>query len=121
MKMSHIEDELRAIGITPRYRGYAQAALAIELVLEDNTRLCGIMKEVYWEVADLCGCSRYAVERNLRTISHRAWRTAPERLREIAGYPLSASPTASELIAILALYIQRQDAVLSPAAPAAPG
>ena len=121
MKMSHIEDELRAIGITPRYHGYAQAVLAIGLVLEDDARLGSVMKEVYWEVADRCGCSRYAVERNLRTISHRAWRTAPERLREIAGYPLSASPTASELIAILALYIQRRDAVLSPAAPSAPG
>ena len=109
-----IEDELRALGVTKKYRGYAQAVLAIELVLEDVSRLLNMTKEVYWRVAELCDCGRSDIERNLRTISHRAWKVNPDRLEEIAGYPLSTSPTASELITILASHIHRAQSLPAP-------
>ena len=47
------------------------------------------------------------MERNLRTLSLRAWRVNPLRLQEIAPYPLSAPPAASQLITILTTHIQR--------------
>lgn len=103
----YVKDELRVLGITPKYCGYMQSILAVELILEDETRLLNITKEVYWKVADLCGCNRCDIERNLRTISRRAWKVNPARLEEIAGYPLASPPTASEFVTILATHIQR--------------
>ena len=86
-----IHEELQALGITPNYKGYQQAVCAIQLAL----------------VADAMGCARSDIERNLRTLSLRAWRVNPLRLQEITPYPLSAPPAASQLITILTTHIQR--------------
>ena len=47
------------------------------------------------------------VERNLRTVVSRAWQVNPDLLCRMAGYPLTAAPTASEFIEIIASYIIR--------------
>ena len=58
---------------------------------------------------DLLGSGRKwtAVERNIRTAVQIAWRTNPELLREMAGYPLDGPPTASEFLEILSNDVQR--------------
>lgn len=105
--MTVIHDILRSLGITRNYRGYTYIVYAVELVLENENRLNAITKEVYWEVARRYGCEWSAVERNFRTIVKRAWSVNPERLIEIAGYPLAGPPTASEFIEIISNHIQR--------------
>ena len=105
--MLRIYDELQALSITANYKGYRQAALAISLALENEDRLDHVIKEIYWDVADQIGCDRSDIERNLRTVSHRAWKVCRSRLQTIAHYPLSAPPSASEFIAILAVHIKR--------------
>ncbi len=102
-----IQNELHALGITKRYHGYAQVICAIKLALEDENRLMDVTKQIYWAVSDACACSHSCVERNIRTISHVAWKTNPARLKALAGYPLAASPAASEFIAIMVAHIQR--------------
>ena len=92
-----IHEELQALGITPNYKGYQQAVCAIQLALEEESRLRNVTKEIYWVVADAMGCARSDIERNLRTLSLRAWRVNP----------LSAPPAASQLITILTTHIQR--------------
>ncbi len=104
---NRIQDELHALGITKRYHGYTQIICAIELALENENRLMDVTKQIYWVVADACACSRSCVERNIRTISHVAWKTNPARLKEIAGYPLTASPASSEFISIMVAHLQR--------------
>ena len=54
-----------------------------------------------------CGRKWTAVERNIRTAVQIAWRTNPELLREMAGYPLDGPPTASEFLEILSNDVQR--------------
>lgn len=101
-----IQAALRSLGITAQYKGYRQVTMAVQLAMEDEDRLYSVTKAIYWEVADRIHCGRAQIERNLRTISHRAWRVNPSGLREMARYPLTASPTATELIAILVAYLQ---------------
>ena len=45
--LSLIYNELRALGITPNYKGYQQAVCAVQLSLEDEQRLTHICKEIY--------------------------------------------------------------------------
>ena len=73
--------------------------------VEDS--LEAVTKEIYWEVGSRCGRKWTAVERNIRTAVQIAWRTNPELLREMAGYPLDGPPTASEFLEILSNDVQR--------------
>ncbi len=107
--MPRIYEELQALGITANYRGRNQAAKAIQLALEDESRLDHVTKEIYWEVAEFVGCNRSDVERNLRTVAQRAWSVSRDYLTAIAHYHLPAAPTASELIAIVAFHIRQTD------------
>ena len=50
---------------------------------------------------------RAEMDRNIRTAVQIAWRTNPELLREMAGYPLDGPPTASEFLEILSNDVQR--------------
>lgn len=50
-----IHEELQALGITPNYKGYQQAVCAIQLALEEESRLRNVTKEIYWVVADAMG------------------------------------------------------------------
>ena len=120
-----IRRELRALGITRRCRCYGRIVMAIQLAVdqEDSRRAaCGrilaeadsvedsleaVTKEIYWEVGSRCGRKWTAVERNIRTAVQIAWRTNPELLREMAGYPLDGPPTASEFLEILSNDVQR--------------
>lgn len=105
-----VQDLFRCFGITKKYQGYDQAILAIDLVMEDESRLSHITKEIYWEVAEKCSCNWFSVERNIRTISHRAWHVNKNLLIEMAGYELLVQPSTSEFIAILSSYLKRTEA-----------
>ena len=105
--MTIVQDTLRSLGITRKYRGFRYTEISIELVLEDEDRLQAVTKEVYYEAARRCGCKWSAVERGIRTAVQRAWRVNRGRLVEMAGYPLEEPPIASEFIEIVSNHIQR--------------
>lgn len=75
-------NELRTLGITANYKGYKQAAWAIHLALDDERRLDDISKEIYQPIAQLFFCYINSVERNLRTVSRRAWTLQREHFQE---------------------------------------
>lgn len=101
-----IKRVLRNLGITANYAGYQQTAVAIQLILEDESRLRALQREVYPAVAQKCGSSVSCVERNIRTISCRAWEADKQRLIKVAGFQLTAPPSNSQFLAILAEYIR---------------
>ena len=105
--MTQIYDELQRLGITARYKGRNQAAMAIWLALEDEDRLECVVKDIYWVVADTIGCNRLDIERNIRTISSRAWNVSRGRLVTMARYPLACAPSASEFISIVTSHMKR--------------
>ena len=102
-----IRRELRALGITRRCRCYGRIVMAIQQAVDQEDSLEAVTKEIYWEVGSRCGRKWTAVERNIRTAVQIAWRTNPELLREMAGYPLDGPPTASEFLEILSNDVQR--------------
>lgn len=105
--MDEIQEILRELGIGMTYRGYQRTAIAIALALEDESRLTAVTKEIYARTGTQTDCQWTAVERNIRTVIQRAWKVNPQRLTQMAGYPLTAPPTASEFIEIITNHILR--------------
>ncbi len=97
---------LRALGITPNYRGYRQLVMAVQLVLEDEDRFYSLKNEVYLPVANELHCNKHTVERNIRTLILRVWKENKNRLDKVAGYTLTEPPSPGELIAIIASYVR---------------
>lgn len=108
MDILFIYQELQTLGITANYKGRKQIALSVQLAMEDEDRLHNVVKEIYWVVADQIGCDRSDIERNIRTAIRAAWKTNPKRLQELAGYPMYAPPSSSELLSILTTYFMRR-------------
>lgn len=105
--MTTAQDLLRQFGITGCYRGLKYVVFVVELAVSEEERLEAVTKELYMETASHFNCKWTAVERNIRTVAARAWRVNPDLLCEIAGYPLTCTPTASEFIEIVVSYILR--------------
>ena len=106
--MDDINNILRDLSIGKNYKGHREIAYAIQLLLEDEDRLCAVVKEVYIPVAKHFNVEWNAVERDLRTAISRVWRLRRQRLFEIAGYEMEEPPTGSEFLDILLSYAQRQ-------------
>lgn len=104
--MTTILETLRPFGITRCYKGFPLTVYAIHLAVMEEDRLEEITEKIYRETADHFGCKWTAVERNLRTVVSRAWQVNPVCS---AGWlaTLTAAPTASEFIEIIASYIIR--------------
>lgn len=103
---------LRSMGVTANYQGYPIIIYACELILEDETRLFRVMRDLYPDVAKRCNCQVDHVERNVRTIISRIWALQRKRLIEIAGCELEYPPTVSEFLDYITTYIQRSEEVL---------
>ena len=65
--MERINSILRELAIGKNYKGHREIAYAIQLLLEDEDRLCAVVKEIYIPVAEYFHVEWNAVERNLRT------------------------------------------------------
>ena len=74
------------------------------LAVQQPDRLLLVTKWLYPEVAKHYKTTWKCVERNIRTAVHVVWNTNPERLQELAKYPLRKKPKASEFLSILALH-----------------
>lgn len=102
-----LNDSIQSLGITKRYKGCQQLYLCVEYALADETRLLYVTKGIYIPVAEECNCDYRSIERNIRTVASKAWKIDANRLSEMAGYKLAASPSVSELITILVTYVSR--------------
>ena len=102
-----LTETIQSLGISKCYKGYKQLLLSVELALADESRLLCITDNIYNQVANMCNCECYHIERNIRTVANHAWKINPKRLIEIAGYQLESTPSVSELISILVTYIER--------------
>lgn len=79
---SSILDLLRPLGITERYCGVRQLIQAVEMVMENPDT---IQKEVLSVIGAQYSVSWGAVERNLRSISQKAWDTDSGYIEKLAG------------------------------------
>lgn len=96
---------LRQLGLFRNYKGYNRLIYAVYLVLENESRLEAVVKEVYMPVAEKYRCSWCAVERCLRESINRIWITNYEKLCELSNTQLKRPPTPAELLDIIAVHI----------------
>lgn len=96
---------LQQMGATSSYTGFFHTAYAVLLTVKEPRRLLLVTKWLYPDVADYFHTSWYAVERNIRTVVNQIWKTHPEDLSRLAGYPLNKRPSSSQFIFILAEYL----------------
>ena len=103
-----IIDVLRPLGLTERYRGYPILIEAVNQTITNGKSKFPLVQNLYSSIAEEYGFPVHCVERNIRTLAHRAWKVNPGYLQELAGYPLKGPPTVSEFIDILASHVLRQ-------------
>ncbi len=108
METKVIMQDLRMLGIGRRYLGYKSVIRAVRAVLGDENRLLSIKQGVLMPLAQEDGCDWRAIERNIRTVIHRAWCVNREYLGDLAGYPMQQEPTVTEFVEMLAAHVQRR-------------
>ncbi len=102
-----IEQTLHNLGVTRNYRGYRCTLVAVELVLENEDCMVNMMQGLYAPVAEVIGCPRHSIERNIRTVINRVWNTNRPLLFKLAGFPMVMQPTVGEFIDIISTHIIR--------------
>ena len=104
-----IYEIFRHFGITKKYNGHNQAILAVTLVLKHEEQDGYVIKDIYKEVAKEKNGTWFSVDRNIRTLSNKAWRTNKMLLMELAGYELLAPPSSGDFVEMIASHIQRTE------------
>lgn len=110
MDTQTIISDLRTLGIGRQYLGYNITIAAVQLVLDDENRLLCIKQGVFLPLAEQQNCDWRTIERNIRTVIHRAWTVNRPYLSELAGYPMHQEPTVTEFVEILSAHILRESA-----------
>lgn len=103
--MKNIEDTVRSLGIIRTYKGYRQLCCVLRISTGNPQTLQTIRKSIYKEAAHELGCSWTSIERNIRTLSERAWKVNPSTLSEIVGFRLETRPSATVFLESLTYYI----------------
>lgn len=109
METLEIDMLIRSLGISATYRGYRYLSYGIYLCLQDENYLLSVSKLLYPQIAHTFCTTSSSVERDIRTVIKVCWeRGNKEYLRELALYPLSERPPASEFIDILVAHLSNQ-------------
>lgn len=108
MTTQRISELLYTLGVGRQYLGHNITLQAVEMVLHDENRLLCVKQGIFVPLGQQRGCDWRTIERNIRTVIRRAWRTSPGRLSELAVYPLRREPTVTEFLDILAVSLLRR-------------
>ena len=107
METKTLMHDLRTLGIGRQYLGYNITIKAVRLVVLDENRLLSIKQGVFVPLSEQQQCDWRTIERNIRTVIHRAWCVNQPYLSELAGYPLHQEPTVTEFVEMLSDHILR--------------
>lgn len=102
MDTKTIVSDLRTLGIGRHYQGYHITIQAVRMVMTDSNCLLCIKQGIFVPLAGQQDCDWRTIERNIRTIIHRAWLVNRDYLTELAGYPMHNEPTVTEFVEMLA-------------------
>ena len=104
-----MNDVQKLIQLFGHYKGCQYFLESVQLVLQDETVLTAITKEVYIPVAKKYHTSYHCVERNIRTLCERAWeKGAKEIAQQLCGVSFGEVPTNRECIEIALIYWKQQ-------------
>lgn len=108
METRMITQDLRALGIGRQYLGYNITITAVRMVLGDENRLLCVKQGLFKPLSEQNHCDWRTIERNIRTVIHRAWNVNRDYLNELAGYPLHQEPTVTEFVEMLSDHVLRE-------------
>jgi len=108
METQTIIADLRTLGIGRQYLGYNITIQAVRMVLNDENCLLKIKQGVFMPLSEKQHCDWRTIERNIRTIIHRAWCVNRPYLSELAGYPMHQEPTVTEFVEMLSAHVLRE-------------
>ena len=89
---------LRPLGITRSSTSCRILCECMALIYEQENRLEAVQKEIYMLVAEHRNCKWKAIESAVRRAAKSAWELSPERVQELAGYPLTGCPSAVQFL-----------------------
>lgn len=108
MNTRDIHELLLTLGIGRQYLGHNITAQAIHIILENEDSLLCVKKGIYMPIAAARHCDWRTVERNIRTVIHRAWTLNSEGLRSLAFFAPQHEPSVSEFLDMLVSHLLRQ-------------
>ncbi len=94
---------LRAIGMHPKYKGYAYVHHILSLTQQRTEYMYHLTTQLYPRVAQHFGVTQTSVERNIRFAIKRTWESGnkAELRRLFCVYDVKWIPTNSEFISVL--------------------
>lgn len=96
---------LQNLGVSPNYKGFFQMATALQLCMEEPSRLTLVTKQLYPDVARRYDTKWQSVERNMRTVTDVIWMDNRSRLETMTRYKLLCKPCTRQLLSILLNYM----------------
>lgn len=106
-RAEYISSVLRKLGVGDLYVGHRLTVEATLQVLADPDKIFYVTKDLYPSVAKKFDASVYCVERNIRTVTHVAYKSNRKLLTKIMCCELSCAPTATKFVDALAHYVKR--------------
>ena len=98
---TRLDDLLRPLGITRASKSSRILYECIALIFEQEDRLEAVQKEVYMPIAEQRHCKWLAIQSAVRRAAEKAWTTNPQRVQEMAGYPLTGCPSAVQFLEMI--------------------
>lgn len=98
---AQVDAVLRPLGITRNMKAYRLLSDALCLIYKQEDRLEAVQKEIYEPLADQHHCNWTAIQSTIRRAAQTAWNTNPQRIQQMAGYPLSGTPSAVQFLEML--------------------
>lgn len=100
---------LDQIGVKHSLKGYGYIISAVEKCLENRSKLVGIIKGLYTEIAEENSDTVWRVERSIRHAIEVTWTNSnTNAINKIFGYTVSVGkgkPTNSEFIALITDFV----------------
>ena len=98
---ARINGLLRPMGITRNMSAYSILYQCLELICEQEDRLQAVEKYIYMPIAEKKGCDPKAIQSAIRRAAKSAWLTNPTYVQQLAGYPLTGTPSAVQFLEML--------------------
>lgn len=98
---ANVSDLLRPLGITRNMKAYRILSDALALICEQEDRLEAAQKDVYEPLAEQYHCYWTAIQSTIRRTAKVAWATNPAYVQQLAGYPLTGTPSAVQFLEML--------------------
>ena len=98
---ARLHEVLRPLGITRSMKAHRILCGCVERIAAQEDRLEAVQKELYEPLAEQYDCEWKAIQSMVRRAAKTAWAVNPERVQQLAGYPLTGCPSAVQFLEML--------------------